>query len=108
MDDSPLRNLIPGMNEVALFGFKNRAILLEAIIGTRVRSLREFFKIPKGTEGVIDQVYKIGQRYGVMVAWDLPDRPLPTWPPHPNYDGMPPMRDGFGEDETHFLEVIDR
>jgi hypothetical protein len=96
----------PVVNEVELMGFKNRAILSESVIGIRVRSLREFFKIPKGTEGVIDQVYHIGQYAGVMVAWDLPDRPLPRWPPHPNYKGEPPLRDGFGEDETQFLEVI--
>jgi len=45
----------------------------EIRIGLRVRSLVDFSRVPKGTEGVIDQDYGTG----IMVAWDLPDRPLP-------------------------------
>lgn len=84
--------------------------LRNSIIGLRVRSLREFVGIPKGTEGVIDEVYDLGGRKGVTVAWDLPDRPLPAG--YQAWDGRPAfaskiLRDGFGEDETQFLEVID-
>lgn len=76
----------------------------------RVRSLRDFVGIPKGTEGVIDEVYYLGAHKGVTVAWDLPKRPLPAG--YRAWDGRPAfasqiLRDGFGEDETHYLEVID-
>jgi hypothetical protein len=46
---------------------------------------------------------------GMMVAWDLPDRPLPTG--YRAWDGRPAfasgiLRDGFSWDELHFLEVV--
>jgi len=77
----------------------------DAIIGTRVRSLVDFAGVPAGTEGVIDQDYGSG----VMVAWDLPDRPLP--PGYRAYDGRPAvrsglLRDGFDKDgELEFLAL---
>jgi hypothetical protein len=45
----------------------------EIRIGRRVKALLNFADVPKGTEGVIDQDYGTG----VMIAWDLPNRPLP-------------------------------
>jgi hypothetical protein len=80
------------------------------VIGLRVRSLRDFSGVPKGTEGVIDEVYDLGGHKGVMVAWNLPERPLPAG--YCFYDGRPAfasgiLRDGFGQDETYYLEVID-
>ena len=76
----------------------------EAKVGTRVRALVEVSDVPKGTAGVIDEDY--GR--GVMVAWDVPARPLPRG--HRAYDGGPAvatgiLRDGFDkESELHFLE----
>lgn len=79
-------------------------------LGLRVKSLRDFCGVPKGTEGIIDEVYDLGGHKGVMVAWDLPDRPLPHG--YKLYDGRPAvesglLRDGFGQDETEFLEIIE-
>lgn len=77
----------------------------EVTIGMRVRSLREFAGVPKGTEGVIDEMYDPD---GFMVAWDLPGRPLP--PSYREYDGRPAiqtgiLRDGFDKQrELQFLE----
>jgi hypothetical protein len=77
-----------------------------AIVGTRVRSLRDFVGVPLGTEGVIDEDYSTG----VMVAWDFPDSPLPSG--YREYDGKPAfatsiLRDGFDKlTELQFLEVI--
>lgn len=74
-------------------------------IGTRVRSRREFNGVPSGTEGVVDQTYD----GGVMVAWDLRDRPLPdNWEYRGQWAGEPgvPLRDGFSEEEWRFLEVL--
>lgn len=74
-------------------------------VGTRVRSLVPFSGVPQGTEGIIDEDY--GE--GVMVAWNLPDGPLP--PGYRIYDGRPAvvsgiLRDGFHKDtELRFLEV---
>jgi hypothetical protein len=76
----------------------------EAIVGIRVKSLVEFCNIPKGTEGIIDSDYETG----VIVAWDLPDRPLPK-----EYMGISsiypkqPLRNGFDkETELCWLEVV--
>lgn len=75
---------------------------VEAVVGTRVVSLVPFSGVPAGTEGVIDHDYGSG----VMVAWDLPDQPLPEG--YSRWDGKPAfqsglLRDGFGKDELHFL-----
>ena len=77
----------------------------EAKIGTKVKSLRDFSGVSKGTTGVIDEDYG----NGVMVAWDLPNRPLPPSWSFENKGTIPrhewPLRDGFNkEDELQFLE----
>jgi hypothetical protein len=77
----------------------------QAKVGTRVRSLMEFSGVPKGTEGVVDEDYGTG----VMVAWDLPDWPLPAG--YLEYDGRPAvasgiLRDGFTWDELIYLEEV--
>jgi len=78
----------------------------EIEIGRRVKALLNFADVPKGTEGVIDQDYGTG----VMIAWDLPDRPLPRG--YMEYDGKPVvqtgiLRDGFDKErELRFLEVV--
>lgn len=78
----------------------------EARVGVRVRSRVEFPGVPKGTEGVVDEDYQTG----VMVAWDLPDRPLPAG--YSRYDGKPAvstgiLRDGFDkETELGLLERV--
>lgn len=80
--------------------------LHEVTIGQRVRSLRDFSGVPKGTQGVVDEDYGTG----VMVAWDLPDQPLPLG--YFGYDGRPAvasgiLRDGFDKKtELHFLEPV--
>jgi len=45
----------------------------EIQIGKRVRIMVDSSGVRKGTEGVIDEDYGIG----IMVAWDVPDCPLP-------------------------------
>jgi hypothetical protein len=91
----------------------------QAKIGTRVRSLRDFSGVPKGTEGVIDQEYNLGhsdgwlfRRKAVMVAWDLPGSLLPKGLPkgYRAYDGVTGagsgiLRDGFSPEEFEDLEV---
>jgi hypothetical protein len=78
----------------------------QATIGTRVKSLQNFSRIPKGTEGMIDEDYGTG----VMIAWDLPSRPLPKG--YNAYDGKPAvatgiLRDGFDkETELDYLEEV--
>ena len=80
--------------------------LAQAVIGCRVRCLRGFSGVPQGTEGVIDEDYGTG----VTVAWDLPERPLPSgyW----SYDGRSAiqsgiLRDSFDkETELNLLEAI--
>jgi hypothetical protein len=78
----------------------------QAKVGTRVRALVDFSGVPKGTAGVIDEEYSNGR--GVMVAWDLPSRPLPRG--YRAHDGRPAvatgiLRDGFDkEKELRFLE----
>ena len=76
----------------------------QATVGTEIRSNVDFCGVPKGTFGIIDEDYGTG----VMVAWDLPEMPLPDC--YRVYDGVPAvrskiMRDGFGkEDELKFLD----
>jgi hypothetical protein len=76
-------------------------------IGKRVRALLNFADVPRGTEGVIDQDYGTG----IMIAWDLPEQPLPQG--YREYDGKPViqtniLRDGFDKKrELRFLEVVD-
>lgn len=76
------------------------------IVGTRVKSAVEFYMVPVGTEGVIDEDYGSG----VTVAWDMPDNPLPKG--YRAHDGKPAMatrwlRDGFDKaTELHLLIEI--
>ena len=86
-------------------------------IGQRIKSLRDFFDVPKGTEGVIDELYSlereneqnvIEERFtGIMVAWDKPAGILPK--NYKEHDGKWTSwtRDGFDiETELKYLEVI--
>jgi len=78
----------------------------EAIVGTRVKALFNFAGVPRNTKGVIDEDYGTG----VMVAWNLKDRPLPEG--YTCFDGKPAcitgiLRDGFDKNtELHLLEKI--
>lgn len=80
-------------------------------VGNRVRALRDFSGVPCGTEGVVDEDYGTG----LMIAWDLPDRPLPEgwfWDAndHTKWAGAPgsPLRDGFDKErELKFLEIVE-
>ena len=77
----------------------------EACIGTRVRTNVALSGIPRWSEGVIDEDYGTG----VMVAWDLPGRPLPSG--YRSHQGVGAeagiLRDGFDKvSELHFLQVV--
>lgn len=78
----------------------------DATVGTRVRTDVEFPGVPRYTEGVIDEDYDTG----IMVAWNLPDRPLPPgYRAHAGQGYMKTgiLRDGFSKDrELHYLEVV--
>lgn len=79
----------------------------DAVVGTRVRSVVVFSGLPRGTEGVIDFDYG----FGFMIAWDLPDRPLPEgyaeWDGGITFADGGLLRDGFDKDtEIGFLEVV--
>ena len=74
-------------------------------LGTKVKTKVAWPSIPVGTEGIVDGHYDNG---GIMIAWNLPDQPLPN-----NYikfdlenqiRGI--IRDGFSESETKYLEVV--
>jgi hypothetical protein len=69
-----------------------------AKVGTFVRSNVAFSGVPKGTLGVIDEDYGTG----VMVAWNLPDQPLPrgyrAWDGRPACSPGAPLRDGFDKE----------
>lgn len=76
-------------------------------VGAMVKSNREFVGVPMGTKGMVVEDYGTG----IMVAWDLPQRPLPSnmspeqiaalWA----VDSKCPLRDGFDkETELQFLE----
>jgi len=79
----------------------------EVRIGLRVKSNRDFCAVPKGTDGVLDEDYGDG----VMIAWDLPDSPLPFG--YSEYDGVPAtrsgiLRDGFDNEELKFLDIAEK
>lgn len=75
-------------------------------IGTRVRCLNDFADVPCCTQGVIDEDYGTG----FMVAWDLPEQPLP--PGYQQHNGRPAiqhglLRDGFDKaTELHLLGIV--
>lgn len=93
-----------------------------AVVGARVRSNRDFATVDKGTEAAIDEDYGPG----IMVAWDLEDRPLPEGYPEgvddprvrkprtvgPRGHEVPllrVLRDGFSkETDLRFLELAER
>lgn len=83
--------------------------LNEAIVGAKVRCLCDFPSVPMDTIGQIVEDYGTG----IMVAWDLPDRPLPAMTPaeiSEMYAINPkcPLRDGFDkETEFDFLETAE-
>ncbi len=76
--------------------------------GKRVKSKVNFAGVPMGTSG-----YIIQNDVGVVIGWDLPDKPWKPIFPIEEYrlDRMwavnpeCPLRDGFSEDELHFLEL---
>lgn len=75
-------------------------------LGQKVVSNRDFSGVPSGTHGVVDEIYD----GGVMVAWDLPDRPLPeNWQYEGQWAAQPgvPLRDGFSEGEYQFLDSVE-
>lgn len=76
------------------------------LIGKRVRTLHGWPNVPGLTEGVVDEIY---HGDSVMVAWDLPDRPLPAG--YCQYEGQWAafsgiLRDGFAKDELKWLELV--
>lgn len=83
-------------------------------VGQWVKSLVDFAGVPKGSTGVVDEDYGTG----IMVAWNLPGRPIPrdyfdpeTGRPNPARrragDPNAPTRDGFDKaTEMKFLEVV--
>lgn len=80
----------------------------QAFVGSKVRTLRSFSGVPLGTVGLIVEDYGTG----VMVAWDLPDRPLPNMTPREiaelyAINSECPLRDGFDKaTELDFLEAV--
>lgn len=77
-------------------------------LGLRIKTNRDFVDVPTGTEGIIDEDYGTG----VMVAWDLPDNPLPAgWSKHRSVNnriGRKPLRDGFNKKaELQYLDVVE-
>lgn len=77
-------------------------------VGTRVRTTVAYYGVPLGTEGVVDEHYERRGSTGLMVAWDLPDQPLPPGYVRHNSDrpvrGI--LRDGFSPDEIEAFEVV--
>ena len=77
-------------------------------IGKRVRTTIEFYGVPKGTEGVIDEDYITG----FMVAWDGPSHHARLPANYQEFDGQPAivtgiLRDGFDKTtELDFLEEV--
>ena len=71
---------------------------LEKLVGRSVKALREFSGIPKGTVGMVTEVYNLGRKHsGVTVEWTT--------------TGGYKVKDGFGRDahfdETQWLEVVE-
>lgn len=77
-------------------------------VGTRVRTTVAYYRVPQGTEGVVDEHYERLGSTGLMVAWDLPDQPLP--PGYMRHNSDRPIReiirDGFSLDEIEAFEVV--
>ncbi len=106
--------VLPVETDIAITHPVNSLVALNwPAVGTRVRSRREFAGIPEGPEGVVDEDYGTG----VIVAWDLADRPLPagyairctvsTFKPQDQYEPGAPLRDGFDRaTELDMLEEV--
>lgn len=83
--------------------------LNEAVVGKKVRATCDFPGVPMETVGLIVQDYGTG----IMVAWDLPERPLPDMTAAEigeMYAVNPkcPLRDGFDkETELDYLEALE-
>ncbi len=83
--------------------------LNEAVVGNKVRAACDFPGVPMDTIGLIVEDYDTG----IMVAWDLPDRPLPDMTPAEISEMFAinpkcPLRDGFDkETELDFLEAME-
>lgn len=99
-------------NKLFMFLITNHSTQLEqcavefspAVIGAYVISRTDFSGVPAGTMGMIDELYD----GGFMVAWDLPDRPLPEdWTYEGQWAVMPgiPLRDGFSYSELKHLRI---
>ena len=79
----------------------------QARVGTHVITLVDWPEVPTRTEGMIDEDYGSG----VMVAWDLPGRPLPkgygdTWDgTKAELRALGILRDGFSKDDLVYLEI---
>lgn len=76
-------------------------------IGTRVKTKQAWPSVPVGTEGIVDEHYGCG---GIMIAWDLPNQPLPNgyqvFDIEKQIRGI--LRDGFSQTETKYLEIVHR
>ena len=78
-------------------------------LGSKVRSKTEWPSVPAGTLGLVDEHYQGMDGVGVMIAWDLSDRPLPDG--YSEHDSENPirgiLRDGFSASEAKYLEVVE-
>jgi hypothetical protein len=53
-----------------------------AKVGQRIKTLIEFFGVPRGTFGEITRADKSGEGYTLAIQWELPERvgkPLVDW-----------------------------
>ena len=81
----------------------------EAKLGLRVKMLIDFERVPKGSEGIIDEIYPDG----MMIAWDIPAGILPKdYRVFPGKFRRPPwfysaiVRIPFEKKQLEFLEVV--
>lgn len=100
------KNNLPKIHQ-EMFNRKNQEQISPIQIGKRVKSLIDFASVPKGTQGVVDEHWQSPEGIAIMVAWDLPERPLPN-----NYNSynlenkINILRDGFTPKEFKELEEI--
>ncbi|WP_407715486.1 Shedu anti-phage system protein SduA domain-containing protein [Comamonas testosteroni] len=104
-EPNPLQELVKSLQELW-----NERQGPPITLGTRVKTKAAWAGVPAGTEGVVDEHYQGMNGIGVMVAWDLPERPLPIGyechnPSHP-IRGL--LRDGFSPFEVESLEVVEK
>lgn len=79
------------------------------VVGRYVRAAKAMPEVPIGTKGLIIQDFETG----FMVAWDLPERPIPEGKSPEDIAGMwainpdCPLRDGFDkEHDVYLLEIV--